>query len=77
METRSRFARLITAVALTALLGAAFMIGIPSQGYADGYPIIPPSGVPQDTTMTTVDAGSSTYDAGTLFQMLALTTLSI
>lgn len=81
METRSRFARLIAAVVLTALLGAAFMIGVPSQSYADGYPIVPPTGVPQDTTTTTSEPGgtstSGTYDAATLFETLYLVTLSM
>jgi hypothetical protein len=84
METRSRFARLVTAVVLTALLGAALMIGVPSQSYADGFPIVPPVGVPQDTTITTgtvTSAPSSSttnpYDAATLLETLYLVTLSI
>jgi hypothetical protein len=92
METRSRFTRLIVAVLFTALLGAAFMAVAPTQSYADGFPVIPPNGTPDDTTTTPTSSTttspdnttatatpeeSTSYDAATLFETLVIISSTI
>lgn len=92
METRSRFTRLIVAVMFTALLGVAFAVGVPSQSHADGFPVVPPDGTPDDTTMTSTSSTttspnnttatatpeeSTSYDAATLFETLVIISSTI